>query len=219
MDLQTSPEAGDEPAEETRHSSFRLIFHWIAENFRRSLLTVPVAIIALVYLLSVNDIAGSSDEHVFKGFMEILHPGLLSGFLLVSLGRWVATRQVEFAFLGVLAACTLSRELIGQGSSFIVYAGIIVLYWYASRNHEKLGPLLKSDWVMSFIFMCFVCYATSQLLDRGAVKHLGRLILADSEWKLAHSSNLEEALESLGGGFLLLASICVPGWSRPRGTG
>lgn len=200
-----------ESGEETHRSRLHTILHWIAHEFHWSLLAVPVAVIALVYALSLNDIAGSADEDVFKRYMEILHPTLLAGFLLVAWGRWLATRDAAFAFLGVLAACTLSREIIGQGSSFIVYAGIVALYWYSVRHPEKLGTLFNADWVLSFIFMCFVCYATSQLLDRGAVKHIGRFILADSEWKLAHSSNLEEALESLGGGFLLLASLCVPG--------
>ena len=201
--LETTEQAGD--------SSFALIHRWIVTEFHWSLLVVPVLVVGLVYLVSFSDFAGSSDDDIFKAYMELLHPALLFGFLIVSWARWIVTRQPMFAFLGVLSVCVFSREIIGQGSSFIVYAGIIVLWIYASRHHERVASLLKSDWIMSFLFMCFVCYAASQILDRGAIKHIGRFVLADSEWRLAHSSNLEEALESLGGAFLLLASCGLKG--------
>ena len=208
-DPNPTAEISGDCVEEHSKSPFSTILHWIAEDFHWSLLSAPVLVTGLVYFVSIKDIGGLGPEHVFKAWMEFLHPALLLAFLLVSWSRWFLTREAAFAFLGVLSLCVFSRELIGQGSSFIVYGGIIVLFAYAVRRHERLVPLLKSDWVMSFVFMCFVCYAASQLLDRGAVKHAGRIIMSDSEWKLAHSSNLEEALESLGGGFLLLASSCV----------
>ncbi|MGD8268137.1 MAG: hypothetical protein PVG19_13395 [Desulfobacterales bacterium] len=41
------------------------------------------------------------------------------------------------------------------------------------------------------------------------VKRIGWLILWDTSWKPPHASNLEEALESLGGFFLLLAPMTI----------
>ena len=101
------------------------------------------------------------------------------------------------------------RELIGQGSTFVLYAAIIGLILYGNRDPERIGSLLRSRWAASFLGMCFVCYLSSQLLDRGIVKRIGWLIFWDTSWELPYSSTLEEALESLGGFFLLCTPFAV----------
>ena len=182
---------------------------WVQRDFIWSLLFVPVLYIALVYRLCDANFLGWSDSNVFKPLMEVVHPILLAGTLLVSLQSWRLTRDVAFAFLAVLSLLFLARELIGQGSSFLLYIAVIGLIIYGNRRSERIGSLLGSKWATSFLGMCCVCYLSSQLIDRGVAKRIGWLILWDTSWKLPHSSNLEEALESLGGFFLLCAPFAV----------
>ena len=185
------------------------VLKWVRRDFIWGLLAVPLLFVAIVYGLCDADFQGWSDSDVFKPLMEIVHPSLLAGFLLVSLLSWRLTRDVAFCFLTVLSVFVLARELTGQGSTFVLYAAIIGLILYGSRNPERIGSLLRSRWATSFLAMCFVCYLSSQLLDRGIVKRIGWLILWDTSWKPPYSSNLEEALESLGGFFLLCTSFAV----------
>jgi hypothetical protein len=182
---------------------------WARRDFIWGLLFVPVLYVAVIYGLSDADFLGWSDSDVFKPLMEIVHPVLLASVLLLSLTRWRMTRDAAFSFLAVLSLFVLGRELVGQGSTFVLYAAIIGLIVYGRRDPQRIGSLLQSRWATSFLGMCFVCYLSSQLLDRGIVKRIGWLILWDTSWKLPFSSNLEEALESLGGFFLLCTPIAV----------
>lgn len=181
------------------------ILRWVPRDFVWALLVVPIISSTVVYLLSAGDVNGWGDDDKFKVVMEILHPTFIAIFLIVSWGKWIATRATEFAFLGTLSAFVLCRELVGQGSSIVLYAGLMMLFVYAMRNPEKLGGLFPSRWAGSFLLMCFMCYAFSQLLDRGAIKRIGWLLLWDTGWKVPYSSNFEEALEALGGFFLMLS--------------
>lgn len=182
---------------------------WVRRDFIWPLLIIPILLVVLVYHASEANFRGWGDSRVFKPLMEILHPSLLTGFLVASLLRLVACRDSAFAFLMVLSAFVLSREIMGQGSSIILYAGLIGLIVYGNKQPQRIASLLSSRWAASFLGMCFVCYLSSQLLDRGAVKRLGWLILWDTSWEPPHASNLEEALESLGGLFLLLAPLAI----------
>lgn len=170
---------------------------------------MPILMSVLVYSLSGADFQGWGDQSVFKPLMEVVHPTLLAGFLLVSLLRLWVSRDTAFAFLAVLSAFVLGRELMGQGSTIILYAALIGLIIYGNRYPDRIASLLSSKWATSFLGMCFVCYLSSQLLDRGIVKRIGWLIFWDTSWKPPYSSNLEEALESLGGLFLLCTPFAV----------
>jgi hypothetical protein len=185
------------------------VLKWAQREFIWGLLIVPVLFVALVYSLCDANFLGWRDSDVFKPLMEIVHPALLAGFLLLSLVSWRLTRDISFCFLMVLSIFVLARELIGQGSTFVLYAAIIGLILYGRHNPQGIGSLLRSRWATSFLGMCFLCYLSSQLLDRGIVKRIGWLILWDTSWKLPYSSNLEEALESLGGFFLLCTPFAV----------
>jgi hypothetical protein len=191
---------------------------WVRRDFKWGLLIMPILLSALVYRLSVADFQGWGDHSVFKPLMEIVHPALLAGFLLVSLLRLWVSRDTAFAFLAVLSAFVLGRELMGQGSTFILYAALIGLIIYGNRHPDRIASLLRSKWATSFLGMCFVCYLSSQLLDRGIIKRIGWLILWDTSWKPPFSSNLEEALESLGGLFLLLSPFAIRAGLRPDPT-
>jgi len=185
------------------------VLRWACRDFIWGLLVVPIFFVALVYSLCAANVLGWGDSSVFKSLMEIVHPLLLAGFLLLALQSWRLTRDVAFCFLTVLSVFVLGRELIGQGSTFLLYAAIIGLIIYGNRDPERIGSLLRSRWATSFFGMCFVCYLSSQLLDRGIAKRIGWLILWDTSWELPYSSNLEEALESLGGFFLLCTPFAV----------
>lgn len=190
-------------------NKLKSILSWLSNRFAWYLLILPILSSYLVYWASSRDILGFSDQSAFKDLMEVVHPLLLTGFLLVSWQSYRITRDTSYCFLGVLSCFVLNRELMGQGSSFILYIGLLILFRYAVHHPEKLTSLSSSRWATSFLFMCFVCYATSQMLDRGLIKRIGWLILWDSTWKIPYSSNFEEALEALGGFFLLLTPYAV----------
>ena len=189
---------------------------WARRDFIRGLLVIPLLLIVLVYTLSAANFQGWGNQSAFKDLMEIVHPALLAGFLLVSLIRLWLSRNTAFAFLAVLSVFVLGRELMGQGSSFILFAAIIGLIIYGRRHPDRIGSLLQSRWALSFLGMCFVCYLCSQLLDRGIVKRIGWLIFWDTSWKLPFLSNLEESLESLGGFFLLLTPLAIRLRTKPN---
>ena len=185
------------------------LLRWARRDFAWYLLIVPVLLVVLIHGASAANFRGWGDSGAFKALMEVVHPGLLAVFLLVSLLRLAASRDTAFAFLAILSAFVLSREIMGQGSSIVLYAGLIGLVVYGTRHPERIASLLRSPWATSFLGMCFVCYLSSQLLDRGVVKRIGWLLLWDTSWKPPFASNLEEGLESLGGFFLLLAPLAV----------
>ena len=182
---------------------------WVRCDFIWGLLIIPILSSVFVYSLSAADFLEWGDYGVFKAQMEVLHPVLLAGFLLVSLLRLWVSRDATFAFLAVLSVFVLGRELMGQGSSIFLYAGLIGLIVYGNRHPDRIASVLRSKWATSFLGMCFVCYLSSQLLDRGVVKRIGWLLLWDTSWKPPFSSNLEEALESLGGLFLLFTPFAI----------
>ncbi len=188
---------------------------WVRRDFKWGLLIIPVLSSVLVYSLSAANFLEWGDHSVFKALMEIVHPALLAGFLLVSLLRLFISRDTVFAFLAVLSVFVLGRELMGQGSTILLYAGLIGLIVYGNRHPDRIASLLHSKWATSFLGMCFVCYLSSQLLDRGLVKRIGWLLLWDTSWKPLFSSNLEEALESLGGLFLLFTPFAIHAGDRP----
>jgi hypothetical protein len=187
---------------------------WAHRDFIWGLLIIPILLSVLVYSLSAANFLGWGDHRVFKSLMEIVHPALLAGFLVVSLLRLFVSRDTAFAFLAVLSIFVLGREIMGQGSTVLLYAGLIGLLVYGNRHPDRLVSLLRSKWATSFLGMCFVCYLSSQLLDRGIVKRIGWLILWDTSWKPPFSSNLEEALESLGGLFLLFSAFVIRAGDR-----
>jgi len=182
---------------------------WVRCDFKWGLLIIPVLWSVLVYCLSAANFLGWGDSGVFKPLMEIAHPTLLAGFLTVSLLRLWVSRDAAFGFLAVLSVFVLGRELMGQGTTIFLYAGLIGLIVYGNRHPHRIATLLHAKWATSFLGMCFVCYLGSQLLDRGIVKRIGWLILWDTSWKPPFSSNLEEALETLGGLFLFFASLTL----------
>lgn len=192
------------------------VLAWVRRDFIRVLLIVPVLHVVVIYYLSEINYLGWGDRNLFKALMEIVHPALLAGFLLVSLVRLWASRDSVFAFLAVLSAFVLGRELMGQGSTFILIAALVGLIIFGRKFPDRIASLLQSRWALSFLFMCFVCYLASQLLDRGIVKRIGWLILWDTSWKPPFSSNLEESLESLGGFFLLLIPFAVRARTKPN---
>jgi hypothetical protein len=205
----------------TRQAIYRFLsslLGWLRRDFLWGLLIVPILYIVLVYSLSEADFRGWGDHSIFKPLMEVVHPALLAGFLLVSLLRLWVSRDPAFAFLAVLSVFVLGRELMGQGSTVILYAALIGLIIYGNRYPDRIASLLQSKWATSFLGMCFVCYLSSQLLDRGIIKRIGWLILWDTSWRPPFSSNLEEALESLGGLFLLLTPFAIGAGLRSNPT-
>jgi hypothetical protein len=191
---------------------------WAGRDFIWGLLTIPILLMVIVYYLSATNFHGWGNQSKFKLLMEVAHPALLAGFLLISLLRLWMSRDTAFAFLAVLSGFVLGRELMGQGSTIILYAGLIGLIIYGNRHPDSIGSLLGSRWATSFLGMCFVCYLSSQLLDRGIIKRIGWVILWDTTWKLPFSSNLEEALESLGGMFLLFTPLVIHAGDRSNPT-
>jgi hypothetical protein len=197
-------------------SLLRNLLAWVRRDFIWYLLVVPVLLATAICHVSAANYLGWGDSGVFKPVMEVVHPALLSGFLCLSLLRLMQSRDAAFAFLTALSAFVLSREIMGQGSSIILYAGLIGLAIYGYQQPQRIALLLRSRWATSFLGMCFVCYLSSQLLDRGMVKRIGWLVLWDTSWEPPYASNLEEALESLGGLFLLLTPLVIRRSQNPE---
>ena len=197
---------------------------WARRDFLWALLIVPVPFAALVYGISEANVLGWRNPHAFKQVMEVAHPALLAASLLLSLESWRSTRDTSFAGLAALSFSFLGRELAGQGSSValsVVLTGIVVC---AIRRPERVISLLESRWATSCLALCAVCYLASVLLDRGVVKRIGGWITGESGWLPLHASNLEEALETLGGLFVLGAATVLrfePGGrsANARGSG
>ena len=141
--------------------------------------------------------------------MEIIHPSLLAGSMLLALVGWLYSRNTSLAFMGVMCAFTLARELGGQGTSFILYIGLLGLITYGHNNLDRLATLLESRLASSLMATCFIVYALSQILDRNVAMRIGRLLLWDSTWEIPYTSQIEESLETLGGLCLLLTVVVL----------
>lgn len=188
---------------------FRGLPGWFRTQYIWMLLLVPVIWSSIIYGLADANIMGWGEARICKAFMEVVHPSLLATGTLLAVAGWIFTRETSLAFLGVLCAFALSREIGGQGSSIILYMGLLGLIVYGHANRRKIKTLIDSAWATSFMASCFICYAVSQLFDRGVVKRLGWLFTWDTSWKPPYSNQIEESLEALGGGFLLLAVIAT----------
>ncbi len=186
---------------------FRALPRWFRSRYMWALLLVPVIWSIGIDRLADANAMGWSDSATNKAFMEILHPALLATGVLFALAGWLVTRNTSLAFLSVLCAFLLSRELGGQGTSIILYLGLVGLITYGYFNFHKLETLLGSRFITSCIATGFIIYAVTQMLDRGIIKRLGWLFTWDTSWRPPYSSQMEESLESLGGSFLLLAVL------------
>ena len=127
------------------HSFLSSLLGWLRRDFKWGLLIVPILYIVLVYSLSEADFRGWGDHSIFKPLMEVVHPALLAGFLLVSLLRLWVSRDTAFAFLAVLSVFVLGRELMGQGSTVILYAALIGLIIYGNRYPDRTGRDVGCD--------------------------------------------------------------------------
>ncbi len=201
----------------TKHAETRLILvsRWLRSDFAISLLSLPILLAIVIHLLSTNGAFGWDDTGRFKDLFEIIHPSIIATMAMLAWGRWFQTRAPSFAFLGVLSLFVLSRELIGQGSSILLYSGLIGLGIFASRHPSKIAGIAQSRWALSLILMGFTCYAFSQFLDRGLIKRIVWLLFWDTTREVPFSSNQEEALESLGGLMLMLSVFFL----RPTAKG
>jgi hypothetical protein len=141
--------------------------------------------------------------------MEIIHPSLLAAGALLALIGWQYSRNISLAFVGVMCAFTLARELGGQGTSFILYIGLLGLITYGHNNLGKLATLLDSRLASSLMATCYIVYALSQLLDRNVAMRIGRLLLWDATWEIPYTSQIEESLETLGGLCLVLTVVVL----------
>jgi hypothetical protein len=188
---------------------FRALPRWFLNHYLWILLLLPVLVSVVVYKLAEANIFGWSSTAQCKLVMEIIHPSLLAGSALLALAGWRYSRNTSLAFVGVMCAFTLARELGGQGTSFILYIGLIGLITYGYNNLDKLATLLESRLASSLMATAFIIYAISQLLDRGVAMRVGRLLLWDASWEIPFTSQIEESLESLGGLCLMLTVVVL----------
>lgn len=188
---------------------FRALPSWFLNRYLRILLLLPVLVSLVVYKLAEANIFGWQSSSQNKVVMEIIHPSLLAAGILLALAGWRYSRNTSMAFVGVMCAFTLARELGGQGTSFILYIGLIGLITYGYFNQDKLVTLLESRLASSLMATCFITYAISQLLDRGAAAQVGKLLLWDASWEIPYTSQMEECLEAAGGLCLLFTLVVL----------
>ena len=188
---------------------FRILPGWFRNRYLWILLLPSVLVSLVVYKLAEANTFGWHNTDQQKVVMEIIHPSLLAGCILLALAGWRYSRNTSLAFIGVMCAFTLARELGGQGTSFILYIGLLGLITYGYDNLDKLAILLKSQLASSLMATCFINYLISQLLDRGFAVRVGRLLLWDGSWEIPYTSQIEESLETLGGLYLMLTVVVL----------
>lgn len=187
----------------------RNVVAWAPRHYVRWLLLAPVASIVVVHALSHANAFGWAESSNGKEFMEVAHPSILAAAVLVGGIGFLLTRDPALAFVSAMAVFPLGRELAGQGHSYIMIAGVLIMIVTADRYRTDIGAFLRSRWAPSFVATTFLCYLISQLYDRGIVKRLGWLVTLDTSWEPPYGSNIEEGLETVGGFFLLLTSLAV----------
>jgi hypothetical protein len=190
---------------------FRALPGWFLKRYLWILLPLPVLVSIVVYQLAAANIFGWHSSAQNKVVMEIIHPSLLAVAILLALAGWRYSRNTSLAFIGVMCSFTLARELGGQGKglSTILYIALLGLITYGYHNLDKLATLLESRLASSLMATCFIFYAISQLLDRGAAATLGKLLLWDASWKIPYTSQMEESLETSGGACLMLTVVVL----------
>ncbi len=193
---------------------FKKLPTWAARDFKWPLLAVPLIVCFILYFLFAGNAFGWLDEDKCKHDLEIVHPAVLAAVILTAGAGWFVRRDGAVLFIGILGALAFSRELMGQGSSFVFILGVICLIFYGMKKPEKISGFVSSKWSQSLLGSCFLCYLVSQLLDRGVIKRIGWVVFMDKSWEVPFSSNFEECLEALGGIFLL---ACVLSLFRKTG--
>jgi hypothetical protein len=188
---------------------FRALPAWFRTRYLWVLLTFPATCIIAVYQLADANVLGWHDSKTCKAAMEILHPALLIAGTVIAFSGWVLTRNISLAFLSIMCAFVLSREFGGQGTSFVLYAGLVGLITYGHTRLSNITTFLDSRLASSLIATGYICYAVSQLFDRGAIKRLGWLVTWDTAWKPPYATQIEETLEALGGALLLVAVLAT----------
>jgi hypothetical protein len=183
--------------------------NWARQNYIWSLIIVPCLFVFLMYCISGNNIFGWQNSHDCKNDLEIIHPSLLACAVFLSAVGWIKTKDFSLTCLFFLCLGAFSREILGQGYSYIFVIAIIGVIVLADQNRERMTTLLNSKWAASFLATTFICYIASQLLDRGVVKRIGWLVTMDTSWKPLYASNIEESLEALGGLFLVFTVVTL----------
>ena len=188
---------------------FRALPEWFRTRYLRVLLLIPIAWYVIIYMLADANFMGWNNASTAKNFMEILHPSLLASGTVLGLLGFTLTRNSSLAFMGVMCVFTLAREIGGQGSSIILYIGLIALITYGYANRDRVHSLMQSRLASSCMASAFVCYFASQLLDRGVIKRIGWLFTEGTSWVPPYSDQIEESFESLGGAFLLVTVLIL----------
>ena len=182
---------------------------WARGKFIWALLIAPVLFVALMYALINADAFGWQQPNLCKSHLEVVHPALLGCALVLAVAGWLRTKDYALAGLSVLCGGAFAREMLGQGHSFIFIIAMFAVIIFIEQKKTRAKALLDSKWATSLLAMTFVCYIFSQLLDRGLIKRIGRLVTMNGKWKPPYSSNIEEGLETFGGLFLLFTVITV----------
>ena len=190
-------------------SFFTSLPGWARQNFIWGLLVVPILFVVLMYTVIGADMFGWQKSGQCKADLEIAHPALLGCAVVLAVGAWARTKDFSLACLCFLCGGAFAREILGQGYSFVFVSVMIGVIICAERNKDRMTTLLTSKWSTSLLAMTFICYIFSQLLDRGVIKRIGRLVTMDGSWKPLYSSQIEESLETLGGLFLLITVISL----------
>jgi len=172
-------------------------------------LLAPVLFSVVIYTLVDLNAWGWQKANVLKATMEIVHPALVCIAGLLGFIGWVVYRRTTLIFIGFLCLFVFFRELGGQGTSIILYLGLIALITWAWANPHRVQLLRLSPWALSALATAFICYGFSQMLDRGVVKRLGWAFTWDTSWEPPYSSQLEESLETFGGLMLLFMTLIL----------
>ncbi len=194
----------------------RGLWGWASKDFYWWLIVIPILQSLLIAHLSAIGFHEWQNHKFFKNLMEWIHPSILLAFTLIVLQSWRLDRTYTYGWLSILGFTLYCRELHFVGSSITSYVILAIMALIAFRHPDRLRPLFRVRWASSFFAMTVLLYLTSQLIDRGAVKRVGWILLQNPKWNIPYTSNIEESLETLGGLFLLITPFLISRVVKPK---
>ncbi len=168
------------------------------ESAKMTLLGIPFWVWPMPFLLGVvillirqSPIGWLTEKPV----QEIIAPTVicLTAVLVLFVHRWA--RELFTIMLAVLVWALFMRELHFIGTSWALYATVVVLAFLASAKRDELSEFLGQRSIGALLGLSLWTYIVSKMFDR----HYFSFLPAYHDW----NNNVEETLETCGHLFVL----------------
>ena len=213
----TSPEKKSTSGHWTRTQQQLLELLFMARRCSPVVVLAPVLTVGLVFLLQQSPWFSL----VQKPFQEVLAPLTLALAAVLAGVALARHRHTYLKWQFLLVAALFCREMHFWGTNNGIYIVLIVMFWYAAANREKLAPFADSRRIMTLLFGAMLAYAVAKTFDRG----YWRMLFPSVE---PIRDAFEETIETCGH-WMILAMVVVslrmsatmltvepPGGIRPR---